>query len=117
MTGRRKSSNGSVKWLAKRNGDFARAERCFWSDWLSKRGELELEDDANGGLWAPLVSAEILGTDGIGSDTQRPARLEWQVNSAAKGVSEGMLVAKRRLRREVRDPDQSMGPHFETTTS
>ena len=80
-------------------------------------GELELEDYADGSLRAPLMSAEILGTHGIGSEAQRPARLERQINSAANGVSEGVLVAKRRLRREVRNTDQSMGPDFETATS
>ena len=89
----------------------------FWRDWLSKRDELELEDDADGSLRAPLVSAEILRAHRISSDTQRPAGLEGQVNSAAKGVSEGVLIAKGRLRREVRDTDQGMGPDFEAATS
>ena len=81
------------------------------------RGELELEDDADGSLRAPLVSAEILGTHSIGTHTQRPARLEGQINSATESVSEGVLVAKGRLRGEVRDTDQGMGPEFKAATS
>jgi len=60
-----------------------------------------------------LVRAEILGADGVGADTQRPAGLEGQVDTAAEGIGDGVLIAERRLRGEVGIADQSVSPNFQ----
>jgi len=90
------------------NRDSWRVGREMWAT------KLEFKDHADGGFGAPLVGAEILGADGVGADAQRPAGLEGQVDTAAEGVGDGMLVAERRLGSEVGIADESMGPKFQT---